>query len=471
MLSLSMLSSIVLAEKSGDIFIVEKSPLIAFTHARVIDGTGSSAKAKQTVLVRNGRIINIGRDGAVDIPKGAKIISLKGKSLLPGWVMTHEHLFYITRPLGTKDESYVSGRIFTEQPISFPRLYLSAGVTSARTAGAEAAYTDLRIKEQIDSGVNPGPDFDLTAPIMYKVTGPDEARERVRFWAGQGLTSIKVYAEINRAQLAAAVDEAHKQGLKVLGHLCAVTYREAVDLGIDHIEHGFAGLLSTDLNPNKPLDTCTTYSDGKVGGGYRGLPDLSALSASNPKVKSLFQHIIDNNVFVTTEPVVAERAALPENIQAFYNEAGLRDYKSYRAWKDGKVDGKKRQNQFLNKLMAMNEVFWRMGGKLTVGSDAAGTGVMPGHGNLRSIEMLAESGIPLLEVIKIATHNGAESMGILDDRGTIEVGKRADLLVINGDPSKDISAIQKIETVFKNGIGYDPAALKKSTIGTVGGPG
>jgi imidazolonepropionase-like amidohydrolase len=125
----------------------------------------------------------------------------------------------------------------------------------------------------------------------------------------------------------------------------------------------------------------------------------------------------------------------------------------------------------VEKDMALQAAFWRAGGKLTVGTDPTVVGALAGHGSLVSIEMLVEAGIPPLAAIKIATQNGAEAMGVEADRGTLALGKRADLIVINGDPSADISAIHNVEIVFKQGVGYDPKALQKSAVGRVGGPG
>ncbi len=466
-----LLTPIGYANDYNNRFISEKSPVIAFTGARVIDGTGASVKEKHTVIIRDGRIIKIGKDGKVIIPKDARRISLKGKSLLPGWVMTHEHLWYITRPGAAEDKNpsyskdywYGTGangfRIATPQPVSYPRLYLAHGVTTARTAGSRFVEEDLRIRNAIDGGIQVGPDFD-TGPTIYKAKGPDDARSRVRFWAKQGATSVKVYSSLSKESTAAAIDEAHRLNLKISGHLCSVTYREAVDMGIDQIQHGFL-VVGTDLVANKTPGKCE-------------LPDTvkehsQLVRQGGEKIRELFQHIIKHDVSMSSTPIVLFRPELPSHVVDFFNESGLRDYKLFR--KMWEKDAETSERFLAEQITRLDVAFWRSGGKLTLGSDAAGTGVMAGYSNLKSLEILTEYGIPPLEVIKIATHNGAESLGVLEDRGTIEVGRRADLLVIKGDPSKDIKDIYNIETVFKKGIGYDPEALKKSAIGTIGGPG
>ena len=121
--------------------------------------------------------------------------------------------------------------------------------------------------------------------------------------------------------------------------------------------------------------------------------------------------------------------------------------------------------------MAMELAFWRAGGKLVVGTDPTGTGTLPGYGSLSAIELLVKAGIPPIHAIKIASYNGAEAMGALHDKGSIAIGKRADLIIINGNPSVDINTIHNIDMVFKNGIGYDPVKLKERAGASIGGPG
>ena len=463
--------SSVLSETSR--FVSEKAPVIAFTGALIIDGTGAKPKANQTLVVRNGRIIAIGPDHELEAPEEAKIIPLDGKSLLPGWVMTHEHFHYLTRPTSTSALGEVEYLTYhTSQPLSYPKLYLSGGVTSARTAGTHVPYDDLGIKKAIDTGKLPGPDYDLTGPylegppgksfLFHTLKDADEAREMVRFWAGQGFTSFKFYENITRAQAAAAIEEAHAHGAKVTGHLCSLTMREAVDLGIDHIEHGFATLLVSDLNPNKPPDECHVDAD------YPEI--LQGLRPDSPVVQDLFHHLKNNDVYVTSTLTVGVRRPLPEDVLALLTPGAQEDYHAFQRNHADLVESNPIIKDSVQKFMMLEHAFWKMGGELTVGTDSSGTGVIAGFSNLLAIELLAETGIPPLEVIKIATHNGAKALGVLEDRGTIETGKRADFLIVNGDPSRNISDIQNIETVFKNGVGYDPAALKESAKGSIGGP-
>jgi imidazolonepropionase-like amidohydrolase len=449
-------------------YIVANAPVIALTEALLIDGTGGTPVAKQTVIIREGRITHIGPAHEVHVPENAHRIDLNGKALLPGWVMLHEHLY--------NSPTWKDPVIVTEQPASYPKLYLAAGVTSARTAGSIEPYTDLRIKEAIAAGTMIGPEIDLTAPYLegepgavlqlHPLDSAQAAREHVRFWAGLGFTSFKAYMFVTPEQLGAAIDEAHRLGLKVTGHLCSVTYREAASLGIDQIEHGF--YESSDFQPDKAAGRCDPASQQK---------SLVGLAPDDKRVQSLISYLIERDVTVTsTLAVYAHMAqmlpAMDESEVAFLDKSSMDYYQDYlaRGAKHASGAGTILARQAVKASMNLEAAFWRAGGRLVVGSDAVPPGSMAGNENLTSIELLAEAGIPPLDVIQIATRNGAEALGISNDRGTIAVGKRADLIVINGNPAIDIRDIRNIEIVFKNGLGYDPVALRESVIGAIGGP-
>ncbi|HKC41371.1 MAG TPA: hypothetical protein VKC15_17645, partial [Gemmatimonadales bacterium] len=231
-------------------YVTVDTPAVALTHVRVIDGTGAAPKEDQTLIIRDGNIVALGAARSTRVPDGAQVMDLTGKSVIPGLVMMHEHLYYPTGP-GVYGADYVS----------FSRLYLAGGVTSMRTGGNVGGYADLNLAAAIKAGNQVGPWIDATAPYvngpspftqMYALKDSADARRFVAFWADAGATSLKAYMNITRAELAAAVDEAHRRGLKITGHLCSVTYREAADLGIDDLEHGF--FVATDFVKDKQPD-------------------------------------------------------------------------------------------------------------------------------------------------------------------------------------------------------------------------
>jgi imidazolonepropionase-like amidohydrolase len=432
--------------------------VVALTHVRVIDGTGSAARPNQTIIIRDGVIAALGETGFVTVPPGAQVLDLTGKSVIPGLVMVHEHLFYPTGP-----------GVYGNTTESFTRLYLAGGVTSMRTGGNTNGYGELAIKTAIDRGQKPGPWIDATAPYlegpgavgqMHELKDAADAKRMVEFWADAGATSFKAYMHITRDELAAAIQAAHARGLKVTGHLCSVTYREAADLGIDNLEHGF--FVSTDFFPTKQPDLCPGQGPGEQ--------SVADLDPNNPAIKSLITDLVQHHVALTSTLTVFETFVpgrpMPPGIEVLdtilrvqFEQAYARTQRTQRSV----------YTTLFPKARAMEVAFARAGGLLLAGTDpTGGGGVIPGYSNQRELELLVESGFTPLEAIKIGTLNGAIYLGRADKVGTIAMGKQADLVVIGGDPSANIADVRKVELVFKQGVGYDPAKLIASVKGKVG---
>jgi imidazolonepropionase-like amidohydrolase len=438
-------------------YVTVDAPSIALINARVIDGTGAPARERQTVLIQDGTIVAIGDSGTIAVPSGATSIDLAGKSVMPGMVMLHEHLYYPTGP-----------GVYGQLGESFSRLYLAGGVTTMRTGGNVNGFMDLKLKELIDRGQAAGPSIDATAPYL---NGPNsfqqmrdmkdaaEARKHVAYWADMGATSFKAYMQISREQLRAAVDEAHKRGLKVTGHLCSVTYAEAAEIGIDNLEHGF--LASTDFVSDKQPDVCPGQ-----GGGQR---TIAALDENDEPFKTLVKKLIDRKVTLTSTLTVFETFTpgrpLPPGLDVLLPQLKQQFEASYQ--RTAKSETSIYRTLF-PKALALERAFARAGGTLIAGTDpTGGGGVVPGYSNQRQLELLVEAGFTPLEAIRIGTLNGATYLG-RTSVGAIAVGKQADLVVINGDPSRTIADVRKVETVFKQGIGFDPVKLIASVSGKVG---
>jgi imidazolonepropionase-like amidohydrolase len=440
-------------------FITVDTPIVALTHARVIDGTGVPARDDQTLIIRDGRIAALGASGSVAVPAGAQVIDLTGKSVIPGLVMVHEHLFYPTGP-----------GVYANLTESFTRLYLAGGVTSMRTGGNLNGFGDFGIKHDIDDGKKPGPWIDATAPYLegpglgldqvHELTGPDDARRMVNFWADAGATSFKAYMHITRAELGAAIDEAHKQRMKVTGHLCSVTYREAAALGIDNLEHGF--FVSTDFVANKKPDECPGQGVGQTA--------LGAVDPNSDAVRSLIAELVRRHVAITSTLTVFETFVpgrpLPPGLDVLDPQLRAQFETRHAATAANTAST---QGSLYAKARSMELAFARAGGLLLAGTDpTGGGGVIPGYSNQHELELLVEGGFTPLEAIRIGTLNGATFLGRASRAGSIAVGKDADLVVIAGDPATRIGDVRNVQIVFKQGIGYDPAKLIESVRGKVG---
>jgi imidazolonepropionase-like amidohydrolase len=293
-----LLATATFAQGPGDQqFIRINAPAIALTNVRVIDGTGSQPLENQTILVQGGKISLVGPTAATTFPAGTQTLDLAGYTVLPGLVGMHNHLFF---PMGGNPQMY------SDMGISFPRLYLALGVTTIRTTGSVAPYTDLEIKRRIDAGRMVGPKMHVTAPylegpgaytpVMHELTGVEDARRMVNFWADQGATSFKAYMNITRDELRAAVEEAHKRGLKITGHLCSVTYKEAADIGIDNLEHGL--LASTDFVTDKKPDQCPAGANAS----------LLNLDINSPAAQETIKKLVEKKVAITSTLPFSRRA-------------------------------------------------------------------------------------------------------------------------------------------------------------------
>ena len=440
-------------------YIKVQAPIVALTHARVIDGTGAAAREDQSIVIRDGNIAAIGDAARIVPPSGATVIDLTGKSVIPGLVMLHEHLYYTTGP-----------GVYGQLGLSFSRLYLAGGVTTMRTAGNVNGIMDINVARRIAAGEMPGPAIDPTAPYvngpntflqMHAVESASQARTHVAYWQEQGATSLKAYMQISRAALKGAIDEGHKRGMKITGHLCSVTYGEAADLGIDNLEHGF--FAATDFVTDKQPDICP--------GQAKGQQTIAALDENGEPFKALVQTLVDKHVALTSTLTVFETFTpgrpMPPGLDVLTPQLKA---SFERAYERASQNTQSVYATLFPNAMRLERAFVKAGGTLVAGTDPTGAGgVVPGYANQRQIELLVEEGFTPLEAISIGTLNGAKYLGREARIGSIALGKQADLVVVAGNPATTISDIRKVETVFKQvGVGFDPAKLIDSVKGQVG---
>lgn len=439
-------------------FVAVDAPVVALAGVRIIDGTGAAPREDQTIVVRDGLIAEIGDRARIAAPAGATVLDFGGRSVIPGLVMVHEHLYYPTGP-----------GVYGQLGASFVRLYLAGGVTTLRTGGNLNGFMDLNLMRRIEAGELAGPAIDATAPYvngpntflqMRAVRGADDARRQVAYWADEGFTSFKAYMQITRAELGAAIDEAHKRGLKVTGHLCSVTYGEAADLGIDNLEHGF--FAATDFVSDKQPDACP--------GQGRGQQSIATLDESDPSFQTLVKKLVNRRVALTSTLTIFETLTpgrpMPPGLEVL--TPTLREQFEQTHARVAKNEQSIYRTLF-TRAMHLERAFARAGGMLIAGTDPTGSGgVLPGYSNQRQLELLVEAGFSPLEAIRIGTLNAATYLGRDARIGTIAVGKQADLVVLDGNPAANIADVRKVERVFKQGVGYDPAKLVVSVTGRVG---
>ena len=439
--------------------VAVSEPAVALTNVRVIDGTGAAPRENQTVIIENGRITAVGPTTATTAPAGARVLDLSGHTVLPGIVGMHNHTFYTTSFGRSVQLNYSS-----------PRLYLGSGVTTIRTTGSMSPYSELNMRKSINEGQIPGPRMHVTGPYisgegagggMHQAATPEDARRVVAYWADEGATWFKFYTLISREAMKAAIDEAHSRGVKLTGHLCSVGYREAVSLGIDNLEHGL--FANSEYDPNKEPDRCPRSA-------YQSLRELDMASDA---VHATLDDMVRHNVAMTSTLAVYELSIpnRPPLEQRMLDAMSPETREEYLATRQRYIDNPDAASspEVLAKAMQYEREFVKRGGLLAAGVDPTGNGgALPGFGDQRNLELLVEAGFTPVEALRIMTLNGAKVLGVDDDLGSIEAGKIADIVVVNGNPAATPGDIRNVTHVFKDGVGYDPEKLIESVRGTVG---
>ncbi|MBS1545667.1 MAG: amidohydrolase family protein [Bacteroidetes bacterium] len=434
----------------------------AITHVQLLDGRGTTAQKDMTIVIEQGRITQIAPSAKTILPKEMYIVDGTGKTVMPGFVMMHEHIFYTKTFEGEFNVVNMTN--------TFPRMYLAGGVTTMRTAGSVSPHTDLNIQRFIREGKMAGPKMDVTGPFIERQSEtsipqlPILPKEQtpgatIDYWADQGCTSFKVYMHISRQDLKEVVQHAHARGLKVTGHLCSVSYQEAAEIGIDNLEHGF--MASSDFAERRLEDLCD-YFKASTG--------LQKLGKDDPAMDKLMRMLIDKGVTITTTPAVFTPTTGYELIPGGGEEAIHPDVlKNIKAGYDRRL-GK----DSISQRMFRNELYWirkfhQMGGKVVVGTDPTGAGrIIAGYGNMWTLELMVKGGFTLPEAIMLCTLNGARFLNRDKETGSLEKGKSADLILIDGDLSADATNIRKIQWVIKDGIAFESKKMFESVKGKVG---
>lgn len=426
---------------------------IALVGVTTIDGTGGPARTDQTIVIRDSTIAAIGDRDEVIVPAGARVLQLAGRTVIPGIVGMHDH-------------THMPGITFMSH--TAPRLYLASGVTTIMTAGSAEAREEIALARAIARGERVGPRIYPSAPYitgpggngpMTKPATPREAREFVREWATAGATWIKLYRHTAPEIAAAVIDEAHLRGLKVTGHLCSLTFSDAVGMGINSIEHGL--ISATDFVADKQPGVCVPNA-----------ASIDALDLDAEPVADLIRTMVRENVTLTSTLAIIE-SHFPHRPQGdqraldAMTPAWVGTYHARQQQLHESAATSRYTPALFAKFIDFERRFVAAGGRLVAGPDP-GRHVLPGFGDQRNFELLVESGFSTADAIRVMTANGAAALGASASFGTLRRGLRADLVVLSGDLRSHPSAIRDPEMVFKDGVPYDPASLLEEVRGQVG---
>lgn len=410
---------------------------------RIITGTGDSVINNGTIVFKNGIIEAVGDSSNITIPVNATIIQLKGKTVMPGMVDMHAHF-------------WSNGR---QQFQPYSNLYLASGVTTVFSLGEYFPDSLAIWRKQINEGKKNGPRIFSAGlyiqsgippnPLMQSVNTSDSAIWLFNKYKNH-LEGVKFYDNVNEAVFLAIMQEAKKNNFITTGHLNSIKAEFAIDHGINGLEHGIWTI--PELNPKTP--------------GISPYCQIAKINIDSSLVDTIIQKIVRNKVYITATFTAGETASTHfENIspdwKIYMEDASRNKYRSY----------KSRNQACLDTILLLQKKFikkvYDKGGLIVTGTDPVFPEIMAGFSVARELKRYVEAGIPHLQAIKMATLNGAIALRKEHLFGSLAKGKLADILVIAGNPDKDINDLNNLIMVFKEGKQYDPIALKKATIGTL----
>lgn len=423
-----------------------KSQSLVFTHVTVIDATGSAAKSDITVVITGGRITALGRSGKVQFPKNAQVVDAAGKFLIPGLWDMHTHW---------KLKDYLP-------------LYIANGVTGVRFMGALAVQLESR--REIETGNLLGPRmviastfFDGPQPIhpgSIAVSNAAEGRQSVIKVKQEGFDFVKVYSLLPREGYFAIADEARKQNFTIAGHVPrSVTAAEASEAGQKSIEHlsGVAFACSS-LEAELSADLAKLKADVAGGANYlfllRRLEGKHLEAYNEQKAEALFARFKKNGTWqVPTLSVLQSGVQLADpnfnDPRLKYLPAEIRGWhqKNSRVYQNFTAADFASLKKVLNKQLEIVGTMQRYGLGLMAGTDVP----LLGFSLHDELGLLVKGALTPMEALQAATRNPAQYLGLLDQLGTVEKGKIADLVLLDANPLLDISNTQRIDAVVMRG--------------------
>ncbi|MFN8582056.1 MAG: amidohydrolase family protein [Gemmatimonadaceae bacterium] len=448
---------------------------VAIRNATVIDGTGAPPRPGYTVVVRGGRIVAVGPVGSTRIPPGARVLNGSGQFVLPGFIDVHAH--YDLGP--TRMDTTPTGVVMRVTPdhdggMESLRTLLAFGVTTIRNPAGHAATT-VAIRDSVRLGLVPGPRI-LTAGeaidgiaavdgLSIVVKTEQQARDEVDRQAALGVDYVKLYAGLGPTYVRAAIDQAHRKGIRAIGHLFLTSWTDAANAGIDGIVHITPGspLL---LRPDKRVEFQRRFR-----GTQFMLEWFNFVDPQSAEIQAMLEALRTHRVFVDPTLVTFEAMAWGDSTRitespdlAYAPPSIVRSWHSFALSAGWKPEDFAEAGRAWPHVLEYTKLLYDAGVPLTAGTDMSNPWTVPGASFHRELQLLSAAGIPNLEVLRIATRNGAWSLGLETEIGSVAVGKVADLVVLTGDPVQDIQNTRRIAYVVQGGVVSTPEALLPPTV-------
>ena len=419
-----------LTAMSNQMLTKNNAGVIILEGATVIDGTGDLPKPNTTIVINGSRIAYLSSDTAnnydLNFSAAKNVINLAGKYIIPGLFDMHAHVANVRKNSYNQNESEY-----------MLRMLLTHGVTTIRNPGGPTEQS-VALRENVSEGKIAGPQIftagqllntpQIPVPFVEKqVQTEQDVRQEVRTQAAVGVDYVKLYVGLTPELVQAAINEAHSNGIKVIGHLYMTSWTDAANLGIDALTHGVpvSPFLLSEANQQKFLEA----GDHP----FNHFLWLDLVDLNGPKINEMIMALVNNNIPIDPTLDIYEAMIKEEP-----------------------------QNQYLwPKILQLTKMLYENGVTILSGSDIPNFELVPGASLHQELEILVQAGIPPLEVVKIASSNAATALGIEDDVGIIEPGKQADMIVLSENPLDDIRNTKKIEAVISDGRFVDRELIIK----------
>lgn len=434
---------------------------LAIENITLVDGTGAPPRAGVTVVIVDGHIAAVGANPR--LRRGTERHDLAGHFVLPGLVDMHAHIAF--GPVDTfVDDGVPVMRMRYDDAASrtFARQLLQWGITTVRNPAGPTREA-VALRDALNAGELAGPraftagaviDQSRFDGLAVAVTTPAAVAAEVARQVEAGVDMVKLYATLTPPMISVGIDAAHARGVPAIAHLWLTDWRQAAEMGIDGIVHALP--MSHTL---LPPDRAHVYRQGITGtqamyqwfeyadlGGPEMQATYAALAANRVHLDPTLVAV--ESMFFGDDPRVLDNPALGE-VPEVMLENWRGGFSLTAGWSDGDY---RRAAAVFPRVLELTRRLHEAGVMLTAGTDLAMPWLAPGTSLHRELELLVAAGIPPLEVISIATRNAADALGALDEFGTVEPGKRADLVVLDADPLADIRNTRRIVSVFQRGV-------------------
>ena len=403
-------------------FSAQTKPVIAIVGGRLIDGTGKPPVENSVVILHEGKVAAAGPLASTPVPEGAQVVDARGKSVLPGLWEMHAHF----------------------EQVEWGPIYLASGITTARDVANEFEFI-VAARDAIASGQGIGPRLvmagvvDGTSPMalgVQRVDTPQQAREQVQKYKAAGFQQIKIYSSVKPEMLKVVTAEAHRLGMTVTGHIPqGMNAIQGIESGMDQINH-ISYLTAVMVDPKS-----------------------HTMDPDSPQAKNVIKLLLKHHIVVDPTLALMEIIAHPLDHPISTFEPGI--LKVAPELREGletmgvSPAGGENAAAHFRALLETVRVLHQAGVPIVAGTDQA----VPGFSLDREIELYVQAGFTPMEAIQAATLVPARAMGMERDSGTVEPGKRADVILVDGNPLENISDIRKVSVVFAGGKMYEPAAL------------